>query len=75
MTVFYYRIDLPTLTENKGILTTVYYGIPFLANCRQLRSENNEATSYYCVRAPASRPCHRVINFNYNHNHFRNASI
>lgn len=45
MTVFYYRIDLPTLTENKGILTTVYYGIPFLANCRQLRSENNEATA------------------------------
>lgn len=45
MTVFYYRVDLPTLKENKAILTTMYYGLPFLTNCKQLCSKNSEATA------------------------------
>ena len=32
-------------TENKGILTTVCYGIPFLTNHKQLCSENSEAAA------------------------------
>ena len=32
-------------TENKSILTTVSYGIPFLTNCKQLCSKNSEATA------------------------------